>query len=272
MRILVTGAKGFIGSYLKLELEQRGHECVPFDLPSSVLNVDELQKAVERVDGVINLAGMLGTSETFGSEKEAAEVNIIGAINVADCCRSAKVPMVQIGTGHKGQPNPYAITKACAEDILLVMGAKINVVRAFHAYGLNQKPAAPFSHSKVKKIIPTFVCSALSGMAIEINGDGEQIVDLVHAEDIAKVLVDALEEPYGRTLEAGTGKGITVNEVVRYIQENVAAVEVVHKPMRLGEPEDAVVVAKHPLCHNLFPYKMDETINYYRDYLKNTNL
>lgn len=267
MKVLVTGSKGFIGAYVKEELEDLGHTLVPFDLPQSVLNPEELKEAVAGIDGVINLAGVLGTSEIFGAEKEAAEVNIIGAVNVADACRLANIPVVQIGTGHKGQPNPYAITKACAEDLLLVMDVKVNVVRAYHAYGPLQKPCIPFGRSKVKKIMPTFICRALSGEPIEINGSGNQIIDLVYAGDIAKVLVDALSEPYGRTIEAGTGHGTSVIEAAKYIQKEVQNVELIHKPMRKGEPENTTVIASKPECHNIFPYKMEETIQYYRHYL-----
>ena len=146
-KILVTGSAGFIGRYVQDELIARGFIPVSFDHPDDVCDRIGLMVQMDGCSGVINLAGRLGTSETFGVEVETAKVNILGALTVADVAAKYGIPMVQIGTGHKGQANPYAITKACAEDLLLerarVTGDKVSVVRAFHAYGPGQKMCAP---------------------------------------------------------------------------------------------------------------------------------
>lgn len=268
-RILVTGSAGFIGRYVQDELHARGFVPIAFDHPQDVCDRVSLLTAMDGCSGVINLAGRLGTSETFGVELETASVNILGALTVADVAAGYEIPMVQIGTGHKGQSNPYAITKACAEDLLLerarVTGQPISVVRAFHAYGPGQKMCAPHGSSPVRKIIPSFVCRALTGMPIEVNGSGRQKVDLVHVADVASVLVDALELPFGELYEAGTGVGLQVREVARDVIERCESKsEIVFVPMRAGEPEESVVVAENPRCERLFPFGMMDTINYYR--------
>jgi nucleoside-diphosphate-sugar epimerase len=133
MRVLVTGGAGFIGQAVKSELQQRGHVFVSLDYPHSICDSLDVHDAAEGCEAIINLAGVLGTAETVGAEYRAAEVNILGALTVANWAKDLGIPMVQIGTGHKGQPNPYAITKACAEDLLLARaqwcGQDINVVR-----------------------------------------------------------------------------------------------------------------------------------------------
>lgn len=278
MKILITGAGGFIGSACRRDIEQRGWEWVSYDHVDGfdVCDRGQFRVAVfdHRPDAVVNLAGRLGTSETFGSEYVTAEANILGAINVADVCAELQIPLVQIGTGHKGQPNPYAITKACAEDLLIARarttGQPISVVRAYHAYGPGQKPFPPHGTSGVRKIIPSFVCRALTGMPIEINGSGEQVIDLVHVDDVARLLVDtawALTDGHGigDTYEAGTGCGTTVNEAALDVIAAVGSdVELIHVPMRDGEPEETIVVAEMPECQHLWPYGLDETIDYYR--------
>jgi UDP-glucose 4-epimerase len=266
-RILVTGAKGFIGSRVCAELERRGDLPVHFDYPNDVRD-SAMLAAFAHVDGVVNLAGVLGTAETIGEEYEAAQVNILGALNVFDAFRS--VPIVQIATGHEGQPNPYALTKACITGLALSraqwMGQKISVVRAYHVYGPGQKMCAPHGTSKVRKIIPSFVARALTDMPIEINGDGLQVVDLVYVDDCAKVLVDALDGPYGKVLEAGTGVRVRVVDCAKdvIVACGGSKSRLVHGPMRRGEPEGAIVVASAALCRNPWPYMLDETIEWYR--------
>lgn len=268
-RILVTGGAGFIGQAVAAELAGRGDQVVTFDRPKSILRKGHLDIAFWNVAGVINLAGVLGTEETLGAEKHAAEVNILGALNVFDVAADRGVPVVQIGTGHKGQPNPYAITKGCAEDLGLARaryrGEHIVVVRAFHAYGPGQKVCPPHGTASVRKIVPSFVCRALTGMPIEINGSGEQLIDLVHVDDVARVLVDALDVPAGSVLEAGTGKPTSVVDAAKDVAAVVGQpVELVFRPMRPGEPEDSTVVAASPACHNPWPHRLDETVDYYR--------
>lgn len=271
-RVAVTGSSGFIGSAVVRELTRRGTRVIPFDHPKDVRDVDELRACLRTADGVIHLAGALGTSEIFGNEAGAVATNIGGAVNVYDVASDLDIPVVQIGTGHKGQPNPYAITKACAEDLGLARAryadAKINVVRAYHVYGPGQKAIPPWGKSTVRKMVPTFICQALADIPLEIYGTGEQLIDLVYVDDVAEVLVDALEGPYGQLIEAGTGKPTSVTDaawdVLRAAHGSAFGRTVKLCPMRPGEPEDATVVAGSPRCSNPWPYKLAETIDHYR--------
>jgi len=267
MKILVTGGAGFIGTAVCAVLRDRHMQPVLFDGVHDIRDARAVTGAVRNVDGVINLAGVLGTAETFGSEYHAADVNILGALNVMNA--AVGIPLVQIATGHEGQPNPYAITKKCITDLALARanwtGQKITVVRAYHAYGPGQKMCPPHGKSSVRKIIPSFVARALTDMPIQINGDGLQKIDLVHVDDVAKVLVDALSSGYGTVLEAGTGKPVTVLSVAETVIATCSSASTIeHMPMRAGEPEGTTVVATDPKCPNAWPYKLAETMQWYR--------
>jgi len=269
MRVLVTGGAGFIGQAVQAVLEERGHEFLSLDHPFNVCSRADVFGAAQGCQAIINLAGVLGTAETVGAEHRAAEVNILGALTVADVARELGIPMVQIGTGHKGQPNPYAITKACAEDLLLARaqwcGQEINVVRAFHAYGPGQKVCPPHGSAKVRKIVPSFVCRALTGMPLEVNGSGRQLIDLIHVDEVARVLVDALDGPvWGQVIEAGTGLATSVLSAAEAVIDVCGSTsEIKLVPMRDGEPPATRVVAERPASDRLWPYKLDETVGYY---------
>lgn len=270
MKVLVSGGAGWIGSFVELELKHRGHEVAIFDGIEDVTDQKTVDKAVSRADAVMHLAAILGTAETFGVERRVVQVNILGTLNVLDACERNNLPMVMIGTGHKGHPNPYAATKGCAEDLALgrarVKGQPVNIVRAFNAYGPGQKVCEPHGKAKVRKIIPSFVCRALTGMPVEVFG-GKQLIDLVHVEDVAACLADALEPPYGCVLEAGTGVGISV----RQCAEDVIAMCDSQSAVIVQEPRQgdsgAPVVATEPHCEHAWPYGMTETIDWYSQWL-----
>jgi UDP-glucose 4-epimerase len=272
MRVLVTGGSGFIGTAVRKVLEARGDEFVTFDHPHDIRSYSDVVEALNGCDAVINLAGILGTSETLDLEHDLIDVNICGALNVARAAERQRIPLVQIGTGHRGQLNVYAITKACAEDLILSRtkwaGLKANVVRAFHAYGPGQKAPAPYGKATVRKIIPAFVCAALEGHPLYVNGSGMQTIDLVHVDDVARVLVQGIEGPYGRTLEAGTGHPVTVLSAAYAVIaacESESKIELV--PMRMGEPLMSDVVATHVDPEARKWPSLDDTITYYREML-----
>jgi UDP-glucose 4-epimerase len=265
-RVGVTGGGGFIGQAVRRHLERAGDVFVSFDHPHDVCNPRDVDRFVASVDGVIHLAGILGTEETIDSAGEL--------VNVLAACEAEDVPLVQIGTGHRGQLNTYAITKACAEDLALMRakwrGQKVTVVRAFHAYGPGQKAPAPYGKATVRKIIPAFVCAALAGDPLDVNGTGVQRIDLVHVDDVARALVEALDGPYGEVVEAGTGNEVTVLQAARDVIRLCDSKSVLRlRSMRDGEPVMSTVVAEHGLPYaRRWPDGLDDdVIDYYRGWV-----
>ena len=82
--------------------------------------------------------------------------------------------------------------------------------------------------------------------ALNFYGTGGQIMDLIYAGDVARILVNALwADSPGEFVSAGTGRPLTVLEVARLVIEAVGSrSEIVHAPMRAGEPEHSVVVGE----------------------------
>lgn len=268
MKVLVTGGSGFIGSYVASELRERGHEPILFDhhdhqvteypvILGEVRDRTQVTDAVAHADGVIHLAAVLGTQETILNPYPAAEVNIFGTLNVLEACTQYGLPLVYAGVGNHWMRDhgtgAYTITKTCAEDFTRTYrkyrDTTVAVVRPVNAYGPGQSIAAPFGPSKVRKVMPSFICRALSSMPIEIYGDGEQISDMVYVEDVARTFVKALGHNGETALECGPSESCSVNDLAQMVATACSEitgndpVDVVHLPMRPGEVPGATVKA-----------------------------
>jgi len=246
LKTLVTGGTGFIGSHTVKALEAVGHEAVVFDLPSAdVRNPDQVLSAMAACDAWIHLAGLLGTAETCNDPIRTVQTNLVGTLNMLEAADRHKRPGVVISTGNHFMDNPYSITKSAGERFVRMFnterGTQISVVRARDAYGAGQAIPGPWGSALVRKVIPTFVCGALRGEDLQIYGDGEQVVDMVHVTDVARCLVATAETtevhgPIAHTLDVGTGTPTTVNDLAKMVIEMTKAdVGTRHVPMRSGE-------------------------------------
>lgn len=254
MKILVTGVQGFLGSYVARNLMERGYYVIGFDrkleaekppktdfMLGDIKDPEEVHSVMGSCDRWINLAGLLGTSEMVDNPFPAVEVNIVGALNVFEAARAHKKPGLQIAVGNYWMNNPYSITKNTAERLAAMYRQEhevdIRIVRAMNVYGPGQK------HRPIRKVFPNVVIPALLGKPITIYGDGEQVMDMVYAPDVAEILCRALVKRYlpPVTFEAGAG-GITINQLVAAVLKAAdSKSEVRHVPMRSGESERAVV-------------------------------
>ena len=281
--VLVTGGNGFIGRYVTDELLVRGYDVTVLDTrgrPSNgsvvlgdVRDPVAVGEAISHCDGVIHLAGLLGTAEMIANPRPAVEVNIGGALNVFEAAVTHDVPVVNIAIGSQGATNTYAITKDTADHLgrmyTTFRGARITTVRAFDAYGPGQVAPAPFGPSRVRKIVPSFACRALTGQPIEVYGDGDQVIDLIHVSDVATILCDALEmtDRSGPqdVIEAGSGVPVTVLEVAERVLAHVGAGSIVHLPMRAGEKPGATIVSTEPYLSTPIPLAagLPPTVDYY---------
>lgn len=263
MKVGITGGQGFIGGHVIDALRARGHEPVIFDRRGApdflgdVTNLSDVHELAAHVDGVIHLAAVLGTQETALHPRPAAETNIFGALNLIDAALANRVPVVNICVGNHWMLNTYSTTKTCAERLFAQFrkeaGLAVNQVRVVNAYGPRQSVAKPYGSAKVRKIVPSFACRALSGDPIEVYGDGGQVSDCVHVTDVARVLVKALERAadghvFDATVEVGPTEHLTVLDIAKAVAHIAAAhtgalVPIVHLPMRPGEEPGARVVA-----------------------------
>ena len=289
-KVLVTGASGFIGGHVIDEAYQRGLDVITFDrydlrwirsheaFLGDIRDYEAVQEAVNKVDYIVNLAGILGTQETIKKPIPSVQTNIIGALNILEAMvpnAFHKVQGVQIGVGNYWMDNSYSITKSTAIRFCKMYnkenGTKMGMVRALNAYGPRQK------HRPVRKIIPTFVVKALRGEDIEVYGDGEQIMDMIHVTDVAKILLDVATGDnidYQKVYEAGTGCRTTVNWIAEQVIKAAGTKsQLVHIPMRPGEPKGSVVLGDPSTLDDLpgerdfvgFEEGIQNTVDWYKE-------
>lgn len=247
MKILVLGGSGFIGTHLCDAVAARGYSGVSFDLATpkkKVVGIEYIAKNVlslgpndiEGFDKVFHLAGLLGTSESFGFPEDIARTNILGTLRILECVRETGIPLSYITLGNEWL-NPYTISKNAASNFCRMYnqyyGISIQVVVTYNLYGPFQKLRP------IRKIIPTFMFQLINGIPVEVFGDGNQIVDLVYVEDFVRELL-ATEE--NGTIHIGTATSLQVNEVVKLCAKalGIDDFQIKHLDERRGEPPKSV--------------------------------
>lgn len=286
MKILITGGAGFIASHTIQEALNLGYEVVTnarfleptnpiYDVSKVTRYVADIRDKVamraiiEKVDGVINLAGILGTKHV-DQGREFYENNLFGAMNVFDACLEFNIPVVQISVGNYFETNDYSNSKYAAERECLKYARyremKGNIVRGLNAYGEAQKV------KNTGKIVPTFITKALNNEPLSVYGGKNDcgLMDMIYVKDLAKILIDALtnQNTYGNVFEAGNGYGIKVWDIAKKIVELCdSKSEILEVPMRSGEQKGSVVVAQkpYPIQYTDLEEGLKKTIAYYRN-------
>lgn len=240
MRLLVTGGNGWIGRAVTAEALRRGHDVEVFDRATGgdVRDDGWLDDHVAGCETVIHLAGVLGTHELLDTPHLAVDVNVAGTLNVLEACRRHRAGYVGI-TMPAVNPSLYAATKQCARAMADAYhhahGVAVSHVVAYNAFGAGQA----WGEGHPQKIVPTFATRAWRGLPVPVWGDGDLLVDLVHVDDVARMLVDAVCFGGCEVFDAGTGKPRLVREVAAMVHAVAGDTGIEWLPPRPGERRQA---------------------------------
>lgn len=284
MNILVTGGSGFIGTHLVDELRKQKHKVTtlsndkshkkdPDNIYADITDRKTILKLIPQFDAVYHFAGLLGTSELITESYEASEVNILGTVNILDGALKNKTKVVYVAKPNVWL-NTYSITKYAGESFTKMyskeMGLPAVSVKLFNAYG-------PHQTFHCQKVGPFFIRWALKNEDIEIWGDGEQTMDVIHARDAVRavILIANKKNLEGQTIDVGSGEEITVNEFAQLVIKLTGSKsKIKHLPMRPGETDHTRLKADAAVLKKLgFKYKytliegLKETIEWYKKYL-----
>jgi UDP-glucose 4-epimerase len=269
VKVLVTGGAGFIGSHVVERCLAAGHavavvddlsagrrEHVPTEARLHVADIrspalGEIFRA-EAPQAVVHLAAQAAVSRSVADPVMDAQVNVLGSINVFECCRHSGVRrVVYASTGgaaygdtetvptpedHPTRPaSPYGVSKVTAEHYLAVWGALYGLstvaLRFANVYGPRQSP-----HGEAG-VVAIFGHRLLDGQPCIINGDGDQTRDYVYVGDIADACLLALQRP-GVTGPINLGTGVETSVTALFEQLRAVAggrAEARHGPARPGE-------------------------------------
>jgi UDP-glucose 4-epimerase len=245
MKILVTGGAGFIGSHISDSFLGYGHEVTIVDdlstgrkeqvpVGATFFHMDirrpDLKEIFEQEQPeiVCHQAARANVRESLEKPILYSDVNILGSLNILECCREFQVRKViyaSTGGACYGEPlflpvteehpvnplDPYGASKHHVEHYLFVyqhnFGLDYTVLRYPNVYGPRQDP---FGEAGVVAI---FARQMLDGDQVLINGTGEQERDFVHVSDIVRANLLALDDGSGEILNIGSGQGTSINQV-----------------------------------------------------------
>lgn len=193
MRILVTGADGFIGKNLTLRLREQPE----FDVLSFVRKdgQEALKKAVNECDAVIHLAG-----ENRPASPEAFEQVNVGLTE--QLCRlildsKRKIPIILSSSTQAELDNPYGRSKLAAELALKSLAHQFdNPIAIYRLPGVFGKWCKPNYNS----VVATFCHNKAHDLPVQIN-DPSHIVRLVYIDDVVTSFIQAIRAM--RTMTAG---------------------------------------------------------------------
>lgn len=245
MTILITGGGGFIGAYLaralaedhvRVRVMHRSHESLERSkhltpqaeqVIADVTDDAAIRRALKGVDTVYHLAGFGSPGSSHTDDLEILRVNVSGTCTVLREAAAADVRRVVFASSAsvygdspespKTESMPslpksvYAASKTAAEDLCLVFhsqrGLDTRILRFFNVYGAGQAS---------NMVIPRFIDLLAHGKPVTLFGDGAQIRDFVHVDDVVAALmmagtIQTLDAP---VLNIGSGSPTSIRAIV----------------------------------------------------------
>jgi NADH dehydrogenase len=227
MRVLVTGATGFVGNEVVKELLARGHRVRALVRPGSeaklqvrdrvgevfgdILDRETVFQAAQGCDAVIHLVGIIREFPRRGVTFERLHVeathNAVDAAKAAGARRYLQMSAL----GARPEPaDPYHTTNHRADEYVMASGLAWTIFRPSVIYGPGDQSINLFA--KIVKSSPVY----------PVIGDGNYQMQPIPVWKVAKALAQALELPPTecKTYDVGGPEPLTFNEII----DTIAAV------------------------------------------------
>jgi NAD dependent epimerase/dehydratase len=256
MKILLTGADGFIGSHLTEALVRQGHEVRAFVMYNSfgsrgwldycsadvrgkfevfsgdIRDGNSLREVVKGVDGIYHLASLIAIPYSYKAPQSYVETNILGTLNILQAARDSGVSrivhtstsevygtarFVPITEDHPLQgQSPYSASKIGADQIAMSF---------FTSFETPVSIVRPFNtygpRQSARAIIPTIISQIAAGRRELHLGDLRPTRDFNYVADTVRgfIAIGESEKAVGQVINVGTGFEIAMGDLVRLIAE-----------------------------------------------------
>jgi len=240
LKVVVTGANGFIGIHTIRELLKKGYNVAAVDIGTerleefsgnkrlAILDKDVLdgdfKSSIEMGDKILHLAAVARFETAEANPQKAVRVNVEGTINVISSCIEKKAErLVYSSTGSVYSPsvpvpiredaprepnNVYGLTKKMAEDWIMFFGGQLPyvILRYGYIYGRGKDWGA----------IGAFL-KRLSNNQQPVVFGGDQTNDFIYVKDVVQANILALETRYtNQAYNIGTARATSIRDVCEH--------------------------------------------------------
>ncbi|MDA8217503.1 MAG: NAD-dependent epimerase/dehydratase family protein [Dehalococcoidales bacterium] len=240
MRVVVTGASGFIGRHVVAALVETGAEVVALSRRRPVAGVaewhavdilgPEARKAAAGAEAIVHLAGLSDASFSREDPFRYSQVNAQGTVNMLEAARAAGAffvlassqriyepgPLALAEDAPKRPADPYGFSKLAAELWLRmyreVYGVQAVALRFFSVFGPGQGMAKGTSG-----VVSIFLRRAMAGEPLWV--DGAKRGDFTNVSDVAGGILAALEHRHDcrEAYNVATGIGTPLPDLARLV-------------------------------------------------------
>lgn len=277
MKILITGAEGFIGSHLVENLVGKGHHVTAFVLYNSfnsygwlehidkrkfkkikiitgdIRDFQSVALAFKNKDVVINLAALIAIPYSYQAARSYIETNIIGTHNILEAAKRNKIKKiihtstseiygtakyVPIDENHPiNSQSPYAATKASADQL---------VISYYHSFNLPVTILRPFNafgpRQSMRAVIPTIIGQIINSNKVNIGNvkptrDFTFVTDTVEAFSLAIKAKDI----NGEVINIGSNFEVSIKEIIEMIASITNRKIIINKDLKRIRPKSSEV-------------------------------
>lgn len=243
MKVLVTGCSGYIGSRLiKKLLERKDWEVWGADWNNCTVDgrlnfvKSDIRKLkpefIQQFDIIYHLAAQADIPTSFKKPDETFDINVNATQLLVKNFMGKRFVFASSSSVYL-PTNPYAESKLKAEEVIKKSGAPYTILRYFNVYGWG----------KMGLVIQEFMKNTLEGKPLVIHGTGDQERDFVYVDDIVDATIQSSirEGGVNQIFDVGTGKAISLNQVVSFIRDVTGKkVPVTHIERRKGDLDTSI--------------------------------